>query len=194
MTTIVFRPPTDTAPGIPRDRDRPLLTLRLSDGHTWSHEFGASSHDDLREGCFEAWVACRIEWQRRADALPAHQTRKRGLTLACIPRELQLHVLDTTTPGRDRAWLNANYGTRDDRRLVIRCPGTAPDAEAWEGADWLDTWRRCLRAWWSASELSKFLQSFARDLELEERIAEAVRHMKNGAGPAGDAQAPSGAA
>ena len=147
MTTTIFRPPADAPPKATPGRDRPLLTQRLSDGHTWAHEFGASSHHELRDGCLEAWVACRMEWQRRADALPTHQTRKRGLMLATMPRELQLHVFDTTTPGG--AWLNANYGTRDDRRVVVRCPGTATNGEAWEGADWLDTWRRCLRCWWA---------------------------------------------
>lgn len=148
----VGTPPADTNPG----RDRPLLTLRLSDGHSWAHEFGASNADDLRDGCFEAWVACRLEWQRRAGLLPEHQTIKRAQTLATMPRTLVLHVLDTSSANAD-VWINANQSDNPLRQLVVLPPGTATNAEAWVDAPWADTWLRCLRAWWAAAELTRFL-------------------------------------
>lgn len=139
-------------------RDKPLLTVRLSDGRTWAHEFGASTADELRDGCFEAWVACRLEWQRRADLLPQHQTHKRAAVLAGMPRSLQLHVRDTSG-GRLGDWIGANYGTDGMRLVVVRCPGTATNGELWDCAPWLEYWARCLRAWWSAAELARFVGS-----------------------------------
>lgn len=161
MNNIIERyrvdpPPTaDTRGG---GRDRPLLSLRLSDGATWAHEFGASTADELRDGCFEAWVACRLEWQRRADLLPAHQTMKRSAVLASMPTALQLHVRDTSG-GRLGDWIDANHAVDPMRRLAVLHPGTATNAEAWSDASWLDTWGRCLKSWWSAAELARFLGS-----------------------------------
>ena len=164
MTALAAtRPPIGPDRGAERRRDggRPLLKLRLSDGRTWAHEFGASTAGELRDGCFEAWVGCRVEWQRRAAALPAHQSRKRAAMLATMPAALQLHVLDTTAPAR--GWLNANFGRDSTRLLVIRCPGDAPNAEAWEGADRPDAWRRCLRTWCAAAELARFIAHVSRE-------------------------------
>lgn len=138
-----------------------MLTLRLTDGCSWSHEFTAGSTPDLRDGCLEAWVQCVAEWQRRAAELPAHQTRKRALMLASTPRELQLHVLDDASSGR--AWVHASYGTRDGKALVIRRPGTAPDGETWPGADWPGAWARCKRCAAKMMLLSAFCGSVARD-------------------------------
>lgn len=193
-TTTINRspPPAAVAPRGGPERGRPLLTLRLSDGRTWAHEFGASSPHDLRDGCMEAWIACRMEWQRRAGELPTYQTRKRALILTTLPQDLQLHILDTTG-GQSGTWLNANHGTRDDRMIVIRQPGTASNGEAWEAAPWLEYWRRCMVAWWRASELSRFLQSFIRDLALEDRMREAMERWgdegRRQAGPAEGASA-----
>ncbi|MBN8508536.1 MAG: hypothetical protein J0L57_07990 [Burkholderiales bacterium] len=161
--------------------------LRLSDGRTWAREFGASTADELRDGCFEAWLACRMEWQRRAAELPAHQSRKRAAMLATVPTTLQLHVRDTTAPGR--GWLNANFGRDATRLLVVRCPGDAPNAEAWDGADWPDAWARCLRTWCAAAELTRFLANLGRELTRElrrhdERIAAELRRLQRGAAPA----------
>lgn len=81
-----------------------------------------------------------------------------------MPDALQLQV-------KAGDWIEANYGTNALRRIVIRCPGDAPNGEAWEGADWLGTWARCMRARLAAAALKRFCRNLAADLALEDRVA-----------------------
>lgn len=180
MSAAATHPPINAGRKATRGRrERLLLELRLSDGRSWAHEFGASSADELRDGAFEAWVACRVEWQRRVETFPARQSRKRAAMLATMPDALQLHVRDTNA--LDRAWLNANYGADPMRCIVICCPGTATNGELWSAADWHETWGRCLRSWWAAAELARFLRTWQQYLELTERIGAALRRVSGGA-------------
>lgn len=152
MIAILQKPPVVTTPS----RRAPLLQIRLSDGHSWAHEFGASNPHDLRDGCFEGFVGCAIERQRRANALPAYQTIKRANIIAGTPRALALHVQ------HNGAWLNANYGTNSEHRIIVRQPGTATNSEGWDAAPWEMYWLRCLRCWNGAEALSAFCRSIPR--------------------------------
>lgn len=144
--------PTKPAAGAADLVHGPRLLLRLSDGRTWAHEFEARSAYALRDGCFEAFVTCRLEWQRRADELPAHQTHKRAAVLAGMPRTLQLQFCDPATGH----WLDANRATDPMRQLTVSEPGSAP-GDAWEAAPWPDAWLRCLKTADAAHRLAVFL-------------------------------------
>ena len=175
MIAVINRPPV-APPVSPRgDRHTPLLTLRLSDGNTWAHEFGASDAGELRDGAFEAFVALTLEWQRRADALPAHQTIRRAALMRTMPRVLQLHVLDTALPTNTPTWLSANYGSNPMRMIVVQHPGDAKTPDAWAESDWPTYWRRCLRAWMAAAELAQFLRGLSAAGGLFDQVAQAIR-------------------
>lgn len=170
-STTVERQALDTVP-VAEDRssDQPLLMLRLSDGRTWAHEFGASGHHDLRNGCFEAWVACRMEWQRRA---PARQWFKRSRP--ATPAALELDVLDTSAR---HVWVNASHGTVSAGTTIVPCPGPATHAQEWEGPPWDVYWERCLRTWSKCAETTRFLNSVAHDFGIEVRRAAELARIK----------------
>lgn len=152
-TATIGRPPiAPPAAGADRPRRGPLLRLRLSDGASWAHEFDASSADDLRDQCFEAFVACSVEWHRRADLLPAHQTTRRAKVVQGRPRHLELHLRDPAAG----AWVNASWAADPMRKLIVSEPGTAA-GDTWRTAQWADAWFACLRTADAAHRLAVFL-------------------------------------
>jgi hypothetical protein len=175
MTIVINRPPVAPTVAPRGDRHDPLLTLRVSDGYTWAHEFGASDASELRDGAFEAFVALTLEWQRRADALPAHQTINRAAVLRSMPHSLQLQVLDTSGITNQPNWVSANYGSDPMRMIVVQHPGDARTPDAWAESDWPTYWRRCLRAWMAMTELAQFLRGLSAPGGLFARVSDAIR-------------------
>ena len=164
MSVIASIPPVVIPLKASRGRDKPLLSLRLSDGYSWAHEFGASSPTDLKDGCFEAFVALSIEWNRR------------GRNTSTRPGSLQLHVLDDVTA--IHSWINASYGTRSDRMIIVRSPGTATNGEDWDSAPWEKYWLCCLRCWNACYLLNQFCSTVIERLD----VADEIRRKLEGGG------------
>ena len=131
--------PTVRAPDLQRQKP---LKLRLSDGYSWAHEFEAVGPETLRDGCFEAWVACLVERDRRT-----------------CPRQLELHVYEDVS----RHWINANYGTDSAKIVVVSQPGTAT-AHDWNDEPWETYWLRCLRCWNACYRLNLFCRQIPKML------------------------------
>ncbi len=150
MTARTIAPPAPPAVGTAAPRG-PLLRLRLSDGYTWAHEFTASDAESLMSGCFVAWAACGREWERRALALPAHQTIKREAMRRAAPGVLALHVRDDFTHGA-ASWVAAK---RDAMKvIVVRDPARVDPCAS---SDWAGAWLACLKTWNGCYELARFL-------------------------------------
>lgn len=137
------------------------IKLRLSDGRSWSHEFEAAGPATLRDGCFEAWVACLVERDRRAaERYPAHQTINRERFVRGWPTRLQLHVYNDTL----RQWVNANYGTDSAKIIVVAQPGTSTSRE-WDNEPWETYWLRCLRCWDACYRFAQFVRGIPKFLD-----------------------------
>jgi hypothetical protein len=146
----------------------PLLTLRLTDGHSRVSAFTASTHRDLREQCLAAWARCAQAFENSATPVPPRVTVNRTATLATMPCSLQLHVLDTWGE-----WIVPNRCTDRDTELIVRRPGPSEGDADQDADEWLEVWLRCLRAWLTASELDRLL-GHACDMQMTNSVRAAV--------------------
>lgn len=159
MQLNINRPPVGTTNKRSGDDGR-NIRLRVSDGRSWAYEFSASGPDDLRDGCFDGFVELAMEWRRRADMLPAHQTIKRAAHLRSLPTSLELHVA-----GIGGDWVGANYGTDCGQKIIVRTPARTATPHAWGGSDWQEYWGRCARADKAIGEMRKFLAGLPKFLD-----------------------------
>lgn len=133
------------------------IRVRLSDGYSWAHEFGASSVRTLRIGCRSAWNAYHQHLNSLIEAIPPYHTmtRERQASDNKYRQTLQVHVRDAYSRCRTDYWINSMWGTNAEKMQLCLDPFRFEN-------DWTKIWQQCVRCDEAAAELAVFIGGVAQ--------------------------------